>query len=56
MDTSQKEKTKTAGMLFAGCLFAGMAAGYFFHQMTVGVFAGLGLGFLASAAYRSRRE
>lgn len=43
-------------MLFVGCFFIGMALGFWFGKVQVGVFGGLGAGFLASAAYRAMRQ
>ncbi len=56
MEIDHKDRNKTSGLLFVGCLFVGMAVGFWFHQLPIGLFGGMGVGFLASAAYRARRE
>lgn len=56
MEVDNKEKNKTAGMLFVGCFFIGMAIGFAIGKVQIGVFGGLGVGFLASAAYRAMRR
>ena len=46
-----KENKKSAsGYLFVGCMFLGMAAGWFTGKFIIGLFAGMGIGFLLSAA------
>lgn len=40
---------KTGGLLFVGCMFVGMAAGKYFNNMTIGLFGGMGLGFIMMA-------
>ena len=53
MENSDKEKKKMAnnvgGLLFVGCMFLGMAGGWYFGKMTMGLFAGMGLGFIMMA-------
>lgn len=53
MENNKKESgnsaIKAGGLLFAGCLFLGMAGGYYFGNMLVGLFAGMGLGFILKA-------
>lgn len=48
--THQTEKTneskKVGGLLFVGCMFIGMAAGFFFGNFTMFMFGGMGLGFI----------
>ncbi len=56
MEIEHKEKNKTAGLLFVGCLFVGMALGFWFGKLPIGLLGGMGVGFLASAAYRALRE
>lgn len=38
--------TKAAGLIVGGCLFLGMAAGWYMGRLTIGMFAGLGVGLL----------
>ncbi len=40
---------KVGGLLFVGCMFVGMAAGKYFNNMTIGLFGGMGLGFIMMA-------
>ena len=40
---------KAGGLLFSGCMFLGMAAGWYFDRMVIGLFAGMGLGFIMMA-------
>jgi hypothetical protein len=44
-----KEARKTGGLLFSGCMFIGMAAGWFSGAFTIGLFCGMGLGFIMMA-------
>lgn len=53
MENNNKEAKKTAqnvsGLLFVGCMFLGMAGGWYFGSMLIGLFAGMGLGFIMMA-------
>ncbi len=55
MENNKEEAKKTAqkvgGLMFVGCMFIGMAAGKFYPGigMTVGLFAGMGIGFIMMA-------
>jgi len=53
MENTGKESRKTAqragGLLFIGCMFIGMAAGWYFGRMTIGMFGGMGVGFILMA-------
>ena len=53
MENETKESKKTAqkvgGLLFVGCMFIGMAAGWYFERLNIGLFAGMGLGFIMMA-------
>lgn len=40
---------KSAGLLFVGSMFIGMAAGWFFENFIMCMFAGMGLGFILMA-------
>lgn len=44
-----KEARKTGGLLFVGCMFIGMAAGWYSGAFTIGLFCGMGLGFIMMA-------
>lgn len=44
-----KETRKAGGLLFAGSMFIGMAAGWFFGNFTLCMFAGMGVGFILMA-------
>ena len=46
---AKKEAQKVGGLLFVGCMFIGMAAGWYFGKMTIGMFGGMGLGFIMMA-------
>ena len=46
---SKKAAQKVGGLLFVGCMFLGMAAGWYFGDMKVGMFAGMGIGFIMMA-------
>ncbi len=50
-DTNEAKKTaqKVGGLLFVGCMFLGMAAGWYFHNLNIGLFGGMGLGFIMMA-------
>lgn len=41
-----------SGLVFAGCLMLGLAAGFFFHEIVAGVLGGLGIGFIGMAIAR----
>ncbi|RKS02003.1 MULTISPECIES: hypothetical protein [unclassified Flavobacterium] len=51
-----KEVNNLSGMIFVGFMFVGIAAGLFFHNTAVGTLAGIGVGFIASAMYRSEKN
>ena len=40
---------KVGGLLFTGCMFIGMAAGWYFGNLVIGMFAGMGIGFILMA-------
>jgi hypothetical protein len=48
-DTGEKLLKKSAGLIFVGVFFLGMAGGFIFDNIQAGVFAGLGFGFLSMA-------
>ena len=53
MENNNNEAKKTAqkvgGLLFTGCMFLGMAAGWYLEKMTIGIIAGMGMGFILMA-------
>lgn len=53
MEENKKEAKKTAqnvgGLLFVGCMFLGMAGGWYLGKMVIGIFAGMGIGFIMMA-------
>ncbi len=44
-----KEARKAGGLMFTGSMFIGMAAGWYFDHMVIGMFAGMGIGFILMA-------
>lgn len=48
-DERKKAAQKAGGLLFVGCMFLGMAAGFYFHAVQIGLFGGMGLGFIMMA-------
>lgn len=52
-DNQQEERKKAmqkaSGMLFTGCMFLGMAAGWYFGDIKIGLFGGMGIGFILMA-------
>lgn len=53
MEDSNKGRKKSisqvGGLMFVGCMFIGMAAGWYMGKMTIGMFAGMGVGFIMMA-------
>lgn len=53
MESTNKDSKRTAqqagGLLFVGCMFIGMGAGKYFGNMSIGLFGGMGLGFIMMA-------
>ncbi len=51
--SEQTEKTKAArkagGLLFTGSMFIGMAAGWYTGHFNIGMFGGMGIGFILMA-------
>lgn len=43
----QKQKQTIGGIIFTGCMFIGFGLGFYFHQIPVGIFIGMGVGFVA---------
>jgi hypothetical protein len=44
-----KESRKAGGLMFVGSMFLGMAAGWYTGQFIIGMFAGMGIGFILMA-------
>lgn len=45
----KKDAQKIGGLLFTGCMFIGMAIGWYSGAFTIGMFAGMGIGFIMMA-------
>lgn len=53
--TSREQESKrkgVAGLVFVGCLMLGFAVGFLLSNLVVGLFGGLGIGFIAMAIVR----
>ena len=48
-DNKRKEAKKISGLLFSGCMFIGMAIGWYSGHFNLGMFAGMGIGFILMA-------
>ena len=48
-DKKVKAAKKAGGLLFVGCMFIGMAAGWYYCNLLIGMFAGMGIGFIMMA-------
>lgn len=48
-DNKKSGAQKVAGLLFVACLFLGMAGGWYFGDIKIGLFGGMGVGFLLMA-------
>jgi hypothetical protein len=54
MENQKNETNKIAGIIFVGIMFIGIGVGKYIGDTSVGTLVGLGVGFLASAIYRSK--
>jgi len=44
-----KASRKAGGLLFVGCMFIGMALGWYYDDYQIGMFGGMGVGFIMMA-------
>ena len=44
-----KSSKKAGGLLFVGCMFIGMAMGWYYGAYQIGMFGGMGIGFILMA-------
>ena len=51
-EAKEPKKKGISGLVFVGCLMLGFAAGFITGQIPAGLFAGLGVGFIAMAIVR----
>lgn len=54
MENQKNETNKISGIIFIGIMFIGIGIGKYIDNTTVGTLIGMGVGFLASAIYRSK--
>ena len=54
MENQKNETNKISGIIFIGITFIGIGVGKYIDNTTVGTLIGMGVGFLASAIYRSK--
>lgn len=47
MDEKKKRVSTVGGVLFTGCMFIGLGLGFYFSHIVVGLFIGMGVGFVA---------
>ena len=49
LEEKKKNARKVGGLLSVGCMFIGMAAGWYYDHLNIGMFAGMGIGFILMA-------
>jgi len=54
--SNNSNNKKIAGLIFIGFMFVGIGIGIYVGNTTVGTLVGMGVGFLASAIYRSKNQ
>ena len=42
-----KTTSTIAGLIFVGCMFIGLGLGFYFNMIPIGLFIGMGVGFVA---------
>jgi hypothetical protein len=47
MEEKSKTRATVGGIIFTGCMFIGLGLGIYFHHTVVGLFIGMGVGFVA---------
>ena len=52
-DAKEPKKKGISGLVFVGCLMIGFAIGFLTGNIPVGLFGGLGVGFIAMAITRA---
>jgi len=48
-DERRGNAKKAGGLLFTGCMFIGMAIGWYIDRFQIGMFGGMGVGFIMMA-------
>ena len=48
-DEKNRSTKKAGGLLFVGCMFIGMAIGWYIERFQIGMFGGMGVGFILMA-------
>ena len=56
MENQGKDTNKIAGTIIIGCMFLGIAGGMLMDKTGIGTLIGMGVGFLASAMYKSEKN
>lgn len=46
MDNKMKTTSTIAGLIFVGCMFIGLGLGFYFNMIPIGLFIGMGVGFI----------
>ena len=46
MENKMKTTSTIAGLVFVGSMFVGLGLGLYFHMTVIGLFIGMGVGFL----------